>query len=360
MSTSLSQAVLTAFAFSPDCLLEPFGQGHINRTFRLTEPDGSRYIVQRINTSVFPDPAALMQNIQRVTAYLSRRILLEGGDPLRETLSLRFTVNGDPFFREPNGEAWRVYRFIENSLCLQTCENAGQFAACARAFGRFRGRLQDFPAHTLTESIPHFHDTPRRYEAFHQAVTQDPLGRAALVQDEIAFYLEREKQAGVLLNGQRRGDLPLCVTHNDTKLNNVLLDATTGQELCVIDLDTVMPGLCAFDFGDAIRFGANHCAEDEPDLQKVQFDLHLYEVFADQYLSACAESGTALSQAETDSLRWGAKLMTLECGLRFLTDYLLGDTYFHIDFPDQNRLRCRTQMKLVSDMETVWDAMRLS
>ena len=223
------------------------------------------------------------------------------------------------------------------------------------AFGTFQNQLADFPAETLSETIPRFHDTPNRYTLLREAINADRMGRVKDVQYEIGFYLFHEAEAGVLMDMSRRGELPLRVTHNDTKLNNVMLDKRLRTPLCVIDLDTVMPGLVANDFGDGIRFGASTAAEDERDLSKVTMSLELFEAYAGGFLGAC---GKRLNQGEIETLPMGAKLMTLECGVRFLTDYLNGDVYFHITRPEQNLDRARTQMTLVKDMETKWDRMQ--
>jgi Ser/Thr protein kinase RdoA (MazF antagonist) len=249
------------------------------------------------------------------------------------------------------GEYWRVYDYIEDSLCLQTPETAEDFYQSAVAFGSFQRMLQDFPAQTLCETIPNFHNTPDRYRIFHETLAADRLKRAASVRREIDFVLAHEAEGGCLLEMLARGELPLRVTHNDTKLNNVMLDRETRRALCVIDLDTVMPGLVAYDFGDSIRFGAATAAEDERDLDRVGLNLALYRRFAEGFIPACG----GLTAREIETLPLGAKLMTLECGLRFLTDYLDGDRYFSVARPDHNLDRARTQFKLVEETERRWD-----
>lgn len=244
--------------------------------------------------------------------------------------------------------------FVENTVCLQQVGCEADFRTVAETLGKFQNQLADYPASSLHETIARFHDTPNRYANFEKALAADTLGRAKTIAPEIAFIHAREKDCHVLLDQLAAGEIPLRVTHNDTKINNVLLDEATGKGICVIDLDTVMPGLSAYDFGDSIRTGANDCAEDEPDQSKVHFDLHLYEVFAKGYLST---AGSTMHTAEKRSLAWGAKLMTLECGIRFLTDYLEGDHYFHIARPDHNLDRARTQFTLVRQMEEVFDQM---
>jgi hypothetical protein len=245
-----------------------------------------------------------------------------------------------------------VYPFVEDTICYQTAETPELFAASGRAFGHFQRLLQGYPAQTLHETIPHFHDTEDRLAKLKAAMAADKLSRAAECRQELDFVLAREADCSVALQALRDGILPLRVTHNDTKLNNVLMDRETGEGLCVIDLDTVMPGLSINDFGDSIRFGANHSAEDEKDLSRVNLDVSLFETYTQAFLEG---AGGTLTAAEIDYLPWGAKLMTFECGIRFLTDYLEGDTYFHTTRAGQNLDRCRTQFKLVSDMEAHWD-----
>lgn len=331
-----------------------YGQGHINSTFCVATDVGKRYILQRISPVAFPRPDQLMLNISGVTEYLKKVIAAEGGDPQRETLSVLPTRENSLFFVDPEGLSWRVFPFIEDTICLQTAETPELFYTSGLTFGRFQHRLRDYPAHTLFETIPLFHDTENRLALFRAALAADPLGRAKDITAEVEFILARAEDCGVALRALREGKLPLRVTHNDTKLNNILLDAKTQQGLCVIDLDTVMPGLSINDFGDSIRFGANHNAEDERDLTKVNFDLQLYQVYTRAFLEGTAG---ALTKNEIEYLPWGAKLMTLECGIRFLTDHLEGDHYFAIDRPGKNLDRARTQFKLVSDMEKVWDKM---
>ena len=345
-----------AFDFGlPTGEAERYGAGHINDTFAVWAADHSRrWILQRINTDTFTDPAGLMENVTGVTSYLRREILARGGDPDRETLNVVPTREGKPYYTDCEGGAWRAYLFVEGTVCLQKVENERDFYTVAETFGNFQNQLAGYPAATLHETIARFHDTPNRYANFEKALAADVMGRAREIGPEIVFIRAREADCHVLMDQLAAGVLPLRVTHNDTKLNNVLIDQATGKGICVIDLDTVMPGLSAYDFGDSIRFGANDCAEDEPDQSKVHFSLHLYEVFARGYLAA---AGSAMTEAERRSLPWGAKLMTLECGIRFLTDYLEGDHYFKISRPAQNLDRARTQFTLVEGMEREFDAM---
>ena len=356
VTQELLRQAAAAFAFDrPAGEAERFGAGHINDTFAVWAADRSkRWILQRINTDTFTDPAGLMENVTGVTAYLRRQIIERGGDPDRETLNVIPTLDGKPYYTDTEGGAWRAYIFVEGTVCLQKVENERDFYTAAETFGNFQNQLAGYPAATLHETIARFHDTPNRYANFEKALAADVMGRAKDVGPEIAFIRAREADCRVLVDQLAAGVLPLRVTHNDTKLNNVLIDQETGKGICVIDLDTVMPGLSAYDFGDSIRFGANDCAEDEPDQSKVHFSLHLYKVFAEGYLAA---AGSAMTEAERRSLPWGAKLMTLECGIRFLTDYLEGDHYFKISRPDQNLDRARTQFTLVPGMEREFDAM---
>ena len=350
--------VLGAYDF-PATLLGAvrYGQGHINDTFCVLcqpqEGDCIRFVLQGLSSAAFPHPEELMENFIGITSYLREKVGAAGGDPARETLSLVKTRDGKDFYTDSNGKVWRLTPFIEDTDCFQSA-TPELFEASARAFGRFQYLLQGYPAETLHETIPHFHDTEDRFRKFQAALDADKLGRAKDIPDEIQFVLDRKADCSVALEALRSGKLPLRVTHNDTKLNNILIDRTTHEGICVIDLDTTMPGLSINDFGDSIRFGANHSREDEKDLSKVNFDIELYEVYTRGFLEG-AQGG--LTPAELEYLPWGARLMTLECGIRFLTDYLDGDHYFHIHYPEQNLDRCRTQFKLVADMEAQWDTM---
>ena len=336
----------------------PYGEGHINATrcIYVQLPDGGsrRYILQKINTATFTDPDGLMENICGVTEYLRRQAVEQGKDPARVTLQVIPTVDGKPYYRDAEGGCWRVYPFVEDTLCLQQVQTPEDFYQSAVAFGQFEKQLAGYPAATLRATIPHCHDTPRRFENFEKALAADVMGRAKDVAAEIEFVRARKADCAVMTDLLAAGKLPLRVTHNDTKLNNILFDKETGEGLCVIDLDTVMPGLAANDFGDSIRFGANHSAEDEPNLSKVNFAIDLFEIYTKGFLQA---AGDAFTPLEKETLPWGAKLMTLECGIRFLTDYLEGDHYFHTTRPGQNLDRARTQFKLVQDMEGCWDEM---
>ena len=327
---------------------ERYGCGHINETYLVVTDNGHRYILQKISNRAFPDVAGLQENIAAVTEFLHTKV----SDPYG-ALTLIPTVDGKTYLHWGENSDWRVYDFIEGSICLQAPETPDDFYQSAIAFGTFQQQLAEFPAHTLHETIRNFHNTPDRYRIFKEVLAKDPMGRAKDVQPEIEFVLAHEKVAGELVRQMNEGILPLRVTHNDTKLNNVMLSETERKPLCVIDLDTTMPGLSAYDFGDSIRFGAATAAEDEKDLSKVTMSLDLFRIFTRGFLTACP----GLTEAERKALPLGALTMTLECGTRFLTDYLDGDHYFGIHYPDHNLDRCRTQFKLVSDMEAKWDEM---
>ena len=347
----MSCDIANRFAIAGEAVsCERYGQGHINGTFLVKTSEGVDYILQKINRTVFKDVDALMKNIASVTRYLGKR------DPEpRHTLHLVPTKAGEDYLIDEQDSAWRMYDFVTGSVCLQAAETSEDFYQSAVAFGTFQRQLAEFPADTLSEVIPHFHDTPDRYRQLREAIEKDACGRKAQVEEEIAFALAREEEAASLMNQLKAGVLPLRVTHNDTKLNNVMLDDKERKPLCVIDLDTVMPGLMAFDFSDSIRFGASTAAEDEKDLSKVEMSLDLYEIYVKGFVETC---GASMTDAESESLPMGAKLMTLECGVRFLTDYLSGDVYFHINRPEYNLDRCRTQFKLVADMEKKWSRMQ--
>lgn len=333
------------------------GNGHINDTFLLTyntEKGVKKYILQRMNHTIFKNPQALMENVSNVTDYLRQVIIRRGGNPDRETLNVVRTADGGVYYVDSAGNYWRMFLFIDDTMCLEQVKNAGEFYDCAVAFGSFQRMLADYPAATLHETIPAFHNTPSRFRNFRKAVEKDVLGRAHLVQKEIDFALSKEEDTHVLTDLLSKGELPLRVTHNDTKLNNILFDRATGKALCVIDLDTVMPGLTHYDFGDSIRTGASTGAEDEQDLSKVALNLDLYETFTKGFLDGCQGS---LTNREIELLPMGAKLMTYECGIRFLADYLEGDIYFKIHHENHNLDRARTQFKLVADMEKKWDIM---
>lgn len=325
-----------------------YGDGHINRTYLAESDTGNRYILQCISAAAFHDVPGLMKNIISVTKHIAAK-------SSQKDCTLHFLPvkgNSEYVYTDPNGENWRCYDFVD-AMCIQKAETPEDFYQSAVAFGTFQNQLSDFPASTLIETIPNFHNTPVRYQAFKEAIQKDVCQRAAGVKEEIDFYLSREAEGGKLQTMRESGELPLRVTHNDTKLNNVLLDKATRKAVCVIDLDTVMPGLSAYDFGDSIRFGAATAAEDELNLEMMHLDLNLFRIFSEGFISSCH----GLTEKEIAVLPLGAKIMTLECGMRFLTDYLEGDRYFHISRPTHNLDRARTQIQLIKDMENKWGEM---
>lgn len=337
---------------------ETYGSGHINDTYLLQFDAADRYkkvILQRINTDVFSNPGELMENIQKVTSYLRERIQENGGDPERETLNIIPTREGKAYYESTDKECWRAYQFIRDAVSYDQVEKPEHFYESARSFGNFQYLLADYPAGTLHETIIGFHDTKARFQMFCKAVEEDIMGRACEAQDEIRFLLERGEIADCFSRLLSRKEIPLRVTHNDTKLNNIMLDKRTGKGICVIDLDTVMPGLAMNDFGDSIRFGASTAAEDETDLDKVSCSMELFKLYTRGFLEGCRGR---LTPREVELLPMGAKVMTYECGLRFLTDYLQGDIYFKIHREHHNLERCRTQLTLVKDMEEKWETMQ--
>lgn len=346
--------------FLPDCAFvssERIPTGHINFTFKVNVVHNDNevaYLLQKINPDVFKRPIELMENISGVTAFLRNKIVADGGDPERETLSVIPTADGRNCYMDESNAAWRLYNFIENSYSPSAIESKELFYDAGVAFGTFQNMLADYPADSLHETIPDFHNTAKRFENLVIAVKEDAAGRAQSVQEEIKFAFDRKNDTSVLVDMIAAGELPIRVTHNDTKLNNILFDCDTNKPLCITDLDTVMPGLSLYDFGDSIRFGANTAAEDEQDYTKVALDIELYEAYARGYLSA---AGNSLTQREVSLLPLSAKMMTFECGMRFLTDYLNGDIYFGIKYPMHNLVRCHTQFALVYDIEQKYEQM---
>ncbi len=331
--------------------------GHINITYHVIYNDQDKkhdYIVQEINQNVFRDVNALMENIFNVTTFLCKKIAEEGGDTERETLHFIKTTDGKKYYLAPDGRAFRIYEFVENSASHDQGDTVLLYQS-GRAFGRFQRRLSSFPADSLFETIPNFHNTSYRYEnEFLPAVDEDVMDRAYGCGDEIKFVKERKDKFSHLADLQKKGEIPVRVTHNDTKLNNVIFDSNTDEAICVIDLDTVMPGLLLYDFGDSIRFGANTAAEDEKDLNKVSVNLKNFEAYARGFLM---ETKDTLTKAEIDNLAFSAWLMTMEVGMRFLTDYLAGDVYFQTKYEGHNLVRARNQLKLALDMEKHLDKM---
>ena len=327
---------------------ENYGCGHINATFLAATDTGRRYILQRINHRAFRNVQALLDNIAAVTEFLRSKT-----DDPRRVMTLIRAKDGAPCIRYAD-EYWRVYDYVGGTICLQQPDTDEDFYQAAVGFGTFAQLLSDFPVEKLHETIPNFHNTPDRYRLFRESIERDATRRAAAVRTEIDFALAREAEMTTIQNALSAGKIPLRVTHNDTKLNNVLLDSQTRKALCVVDLDTVMPGSSLYDFGDAIRYGASTAAEDERDLSRVEMSLERFRVFTRGYVRSCPN----LTAEELALLPLGAKTMTMECGIRFLTDHLDGDLYFAVHREGQNLDRARTQFKLVSDMERKWSEMQ--
>ena len=331
--------------------------GHINNTVEVIyDVNGKKikHLLQQINTNAFKDPDRLMKNVDYVTGFLRDKVIAEGGDPERETLYCKPTVDGKKYMTDSKGRVWRMYNFVDNAFSYETIESPQVFFDAAKAFGEFQNKLADFPIHRLYETIPDFHNTASRYVNLMNSVKKDAFSRVQFCRDEIEFARVRRRETYILTGLCSIGDIPLRVTHNDTKLNNIMFDSVTNKPLCVVDLDTVMPGLSLYDFGDAIRFGANTAAEDEKDVSKVSLDLGLYEQYVRGYLTGV---GKSLTPAEIEYMPLGAKMMTFECGMRFLTDYLDGNVYFKYAYPEHNLVRCRSQFALVADIEKKYERM---
>jgi hypothetical protein len=359
VSTELLREVASAFDLRGDFRSgEPYGSGHINDTFRVRVDQAGvavSYILQRVNTRIFRDGRGLMENVARVTAHARRRLEADGAnDVTRRTLTLVPARDASPSHTDREGGLWRAYFFIDGARTYDLIRDPAQAREAARAFGAFQRLLADLGGPRLHETIPHFHDTPRRLEALRAAVRADAAGRAAAVSAEIDFALARAEACGRLVRLQAAGEIPERVTHNDTKLNNVMIDDATGEGVCVIDLDTVMPGLALYDFGDMVRSATNSAEEDDPDPSHVRCRREIFEALARGYL----EAADFLVPAERSNLVFGGLLMTLECGIRFLTDYLQGDVYFRTKRPGHNLDRCRNQFALVRSIEAQQEELR--
>lgn len=338
--------------------IRPITTGHINDTYLIkTEQSRStrqQFILQRINQNVFRDPEGLMQNILLVTRHLRNKIAIQGGNPERETLNLISTPENKPYYIDPSGEYWRAYQFITGAAAYERINNPQHVYETAWAIGNFQCQLSDLPADQLKETIPNFHFTPKRYSAFLEAVQRDPAKRAKEVLAEITFLKERESDTCVLTDLIEQSQLPLRVTHNDAKLNNVMIDDQTGKAVCLLDLDTVMPGLSLYDFGDAVRSTAATAAEDCPDPSQAGISLEIFELLARGYLDAARDF---ITPQEAEYLAFSARLITLEQALRFLADYLNGDVYYKVDHPKHNLDRSRTQIRMVQLMEEKFEKM---
>ena len=335
--------------FDTKTAIAPYGNGHINDTY-CCEP--TKYILQKINTSIFTDPDALMENIERVTAFLGNKIKEAGGDPERETLTVIKTKDGKNFYRYDDENVFRMYTFITHTKSIEGDKTLTDLYNAGKGFGKFQQMLSDYPADTLHETIRDFHHTAKRVEALKTAISENKAGRAASVQAEIDFALKHASCADTVLNGIASGEILLRVTHNDTKINNVLFDSDTDKAICVIDLDTVMPGLALHDYGDAVRFSANAANEDEPDTSKIYLDRDKFIAFTKGFLASC---GKVLTDAEKENLVDSVIVIAMELASRFLDDYLTGDTYFKVDYPGHNLVRTRAQITLAKDIIARYD-----
>ena len=352
LQTELSP-ILAGFSLPGECTgIHEITTGHINRTYRLsfTQADGAKtdYILQRISTQAFKHPEQVMENVLLVTEHIRSALEAHGEDASNRVLRVIPTRDGSPLFTDAEGGAWRVYNFIRNAHSVDVVESSEQFRAVGRAFGDFQNMLSDFPIERLHDTIPDFHNTVRRIANSEASVAAASPERREAAAEEIAFALARKGAMGRIVAMIDAGVIPLRVTHNDTKCNNVMVDDATGEPLCVVDLDTVMAGSSLYDFGDAIRFGASTAVEDEPDLDKVHLDMELFSAFAEGFISRTARG---LTLAELEILPLGALVICYEIGLRFLTDYLDGDIYFRIEYPEHNLVRARCQFKLLTSME---------
>lgn len=351
--------ILDQYGFSGSVKeIKPITVGHINDTFVVeydVEGKTEKYLLQWINHNVFKNPVAVMENVVGITEHIKKKIALAGGDTEREVLTVFKTSAGENYVVAEDGGYWRVYNFVDHSYSLDGVSGSEDFKMAAFAFGNFQKQLADYPIETLKDTIPNFHNTASRFNDFKIALEENVSGRKNEAKEEIKFVLDREKDCHVLTDLMKKGELPLRVTHNDTKLNNVLFDKETNKPLCIVDLDTVMPGSSLYDFGDSIRFGANTGAEDEKDLSKISLDLDLFKAYVEGYL---ASAGSSLTENEITYLPFAAKLLTLECGMRFLADFINGDVYFKTEYPEHNLVRARTQFKLVSDIEKKFSEMK--
>ena len=349
-------AVCDRFAFGGAVTdLKVCGNGHINSTYIVTAESGKRYILQILNTAIFKDPVGVMNNIVAVTDHIRKGLAEAGEDTERGTLRVVLTKEGANGYTDHEGRFWRAYDFVEGTVCRLTVDSPETFARVGEAFGDFQRRLSDFDASGLIESIPNFHNTKKRYTDFLAAVERNAAGRVDSVREEIQFITDRADKCALIVDALACGDLPLRVTHNDTKLSNILLDEVTEEAVCIIDLDTVMPGSSLYDFGDSIRTGAASAAEDEPDLDKGHFPPEMFKAYARGFIKG---TGGALTETELQMLPDGGYIITLEQAIRFLGDYLDGDTYYHTDYPDHNLVRARTQLKLVAETEACMEELK--
>lgn len=348
--------VSKCFRFEGEYLrAEEILSGNVNNTYRLTysSADGGRqYILQQINGYAFRHPEAIMRNIEQVTGHLRRKMLESGISPERRILNFIPVADGTMLHRDEYGNAWRAYRYIDRAFAYDRVEKPEHFFEAGRAFGEFQRLLSDFPAERLSHTIPNFHNTPRRFFDFVRAVSEDRAGRVRLLEREIDFFFDRRKMMGEIMRAVDAGELPVRATHNDTKINNVLIDQESEQAICVIDLDTVMPGSVLFDYGDAVRYGASRADEDEEDLSKIELDMELFSRFTEGFIG---QVNGFLTRRELELLPLGIRVITCELAMRFLTDYIDGDLYFKVKSPEHNLVRARAQMRLLEDVERKYD-----
>ncbi len=352
-------SVLKKFGISFDSFrVQTFHSGHINSTHKVDirfQGKSDSFVLQRINTFVFSNPIGIMENIDKVTKHIRNKLISEGTDPNGRVLDFLKNAEGVNYYFEDKENFWRVYRYIDNSITYDQAEDPAVLRNAGYAFGLFQKQLCDFPMEELQDTLPDFHNTPKRMENLFAAQERDAAGRRCEIEEDIQILKEHREIWSKLENDRAAGLLPVRVTHNDTKYNNILIDKDSGEAVCVIDLDTVTPGLCAYDFGDAIRFSANTAAEDEADTSKVSLDLGLYEAFASGFISVCKEFCT---KEELESLALGAITMTFELAARFFEDYLNGDQYFKVHHPKHNLERARSQLALALDMKEKFDRMQ--
>ncbi len=361
MQTTNNLKVVVSQFNVPGCYLShrEIRSGIINQTYLVTLQNDNnetfKYVFQKINTKVFSEPYNVMENIIKVTEHIKSHMLSDDGTYNRRVLSFAQSKSGTPYFEDEILGFWRAYEFIDNAVAYNIAPDGDHFFEAGRAFGEFQLYLNDYDATDLFDTIPNFHNTVSRMQALRDAINKDTADRVKDVRAEIDFILSRENEAGIIVNALEKGEIPYRVTHNDTKINNVLFDEVTDKAICVIDLDTVMPGSSLYDFGDAIRSGACAAAEDEPDLSKVEMDIEKYRLFTKGFIKG---THSLLTKKEIEMMPISAKILTLELAARFLTDYINGDVYFHTDYSGQNLLRTRTQIKLVSDIEKKMDVMK--
>lgn len=356
-SLEIAVEALKSMKFDGDVInVKSFGSGIINDTFLVTcknnKGNENKYILQKINSSIFKNVEKLMENYCGVCDYLKKIVSENGGDVERETITVVPTNSGKSYLKDSLDNYWRAIKFISDTVTYDVAESAEDFYKVGKAFGEFQNKLAGYNAENLYESIPNFHNTKERFKTFLLAIENNKARRLESVRSEVDFILEREKDTSILLDLYENGELPLRVTHNDTKISNILMDAKTKNGICIIDLDTIMPGLSLYDFGDAIRSGATHALEDEKDLDKVYVDLEFFEAFTKGFLEG---TNSSLKEKEIEMLPMGAKVITLEQAIRFLTDYLDGDVYYKTSYSNQNLDRTRTQLKLVKDIEEKWN-----